>query len=141
MWHFGGFVCRVPCFLHIVITFSSVQSCPALCNPMDCSTLGLPVHHQPPELVQIHVHRVGDAIQSSHPLSSPSPPAGKIIALLLNIYLLFLFLVLLLWLRLPKLSSTEGWGWNKNKYYFVPEVSAKALNFSLWSIMLVLDLL
>ena len=57
--------------------FSSVaQSCPTLCDPMDCSTPGLPVHHQLPELAQIHVHRVGDAIQSSPPLFSPSPPAS-----------------------------------------------------------------
>ena len=56
--------------------FSSVaQSCPTLCNPMDCSMPGLPVHHQLPEFTQTHVHWVGDAIQSSHPLSSPSPPA------------------------------------------------------------------
>ena len=56
--------------------FSSVsQSCPTLCSPMDCSTPGLPVHHQLLELAQTHVHRVGDAIQPSHPLSSPSPPA------------------------------------------------------------------
>ena len=54
--------------------FSSVaQSCPTLCNPMDCSTPGLPVHHQCPEFTQTHVHWVGDAIQLSHPLSSPSP--------------------------------------------------------------------
>ena len=51
------------------------QSHPALCDPMDCSTPGLPVHHQLPELVQTHVHWVGDAILLSHPLSSPSPPA------------------------------------------------------------------
>ena len=62
-------------------TFSSVQfssatqSCPTLCDPMNCSTPGLPVHHQLPEFTQIHVHRVSDAIQPSHPLSSPSPPA------------------------------------------------------------------
>ena len=49
------------------------QSCPTLCNPMDCSTPGFPVHHQLLELAQTHVHRVGDAIQPSHPLSSPSP--------------------------------------------------------------------
>ena len=56
--------------------FSSVaQSCPTLCNPMDCSMPGLPVHHQLPEFTQTHVHRVSDAIQPSHPLSSPSPPA------------------------------------------------------------------
>ena len=56
--------------------FSSVtQSCMTLCDPMDCSTPGLPVHHQLPEFTQTHVHWVGDAIQPSHPLSSPSPPA------------------------------------------------------------------
>ena len=56
--------------------FSSVaQSCPTLCDPMNCSTPGLPVHHQLPEFTQTHVHRVSDAIQPSHPLSSPSPPA------------------------------------------------------------------
>ena len=49
------------------------QSCPTLCNPMDCSTLGFPVHHQLLELTQTHVHQVSDAIQPSHPLSSPSP--------------------------------------------------------------------
>ena len=48
------------------------QSCPTLCNHMDCSTPGLPVHHQLPELAQTHVHRVGDAIQPLHPLLSPS---------------------------------------------------------------------
>ena len=61
---------------HILIQFSSVaQSCLTLCDPMDCSMPGLPVHHQFPELTQTHVHPVGDAIQPSHPLSSPSPPA------------------------------------------------------------------
>src|SRR5574340_127548 len=51
------------------------QSCPTLSDPMNCSTPGLPVHHHLPEFTQTHVHRVGDAIQPSHPLSSPSPPA------------------------------------------------------------------
>ena len=56
--------------------FSSLtQSCPTLCDPMNHSTPGLPVHHQLPESTQTHVHRVSDAIQPSHPLSSPSPPA------------------------------------------------------------------
>ena len=56
--------------------FSSVaQSCPTLCDPMNHSTPGLPVHHQLPEFTQTHVRRVGDAIQPSHSLSSPSPPA------------------------------------------------------------------
>ena len=58
------------------VQFSSVaQSCPTLCDPMNCSTPGLPVHHQLPESIQTHVHCVGDAIQPSHPLLSPSPPA------------------------------------------------------------------
>ena len=58
------------------VQFSSVaQSCPTLCDPMNPSTPGLPVHHQLPEFTQTHLHRVGDAIQPSHPLSSPSPPA------------------------------------------------------------------
>ena len=58
------------------IQFSSVaQSCPTLYNPMNCSMPGLPVHHQLPEFAQTHVHRVADAIQQSHSLSSPSPPA------------------------------------------------------------------
>ena len=56
--------------------FSSVaQLCPTLCDPMNRSTPGLPVHHQLPEFTQTHAHWVGDAIQPSHPLSSPSPPA------------------------------------------------------------------
>ena len=56
--------------------FSSVaQSCLTLCDPMDCSTPGLPVHHQLPQPTQTHVHWVGDAIQPSHPLLYPSPPA------------------------------------------------------------------
>ena len=56
--------------------FSSVtQSCPTLCGPMNHSMPGLPVHHQLPESTQTHVHWVSDAIQPSHPLSSPSPPA------------------------------------------------------------------
>ena len=55
------------CFF--ITQFSSVtQSCPTLCDPMDCSMPGFPVHHQLPELAQTHVHRVGDAIQPSHPL-------------------------------------------------------------------------
>ena len=60
---------------HLTVQFSSVtQSCPTLCDPMNCSTPGLPVHHQLPEFTQTHIHRVSDAIQPSHPLSSPSPP-------------------------------------------------------------------
>ena len=58
------------------VHFSSfTQSCPTLCDPMNHSTPGLPVHHQLPEFTQTHVHWVSDAIQSSHPLSSPSLPA------------------------------------------------------------------
>jgi len=61
---------------YLSVQFSSVtQSCPTLCDPMNHSMPGLPVHHQLPESTQTHVHWAGDAIQSSHPLSSPSPPA------------------------------------------------------------------
>ena len=93
---FGGFVVVVVgsfflvlvfsrcqhCFKHFIcinissVQFSSVaQSCPTLCNPMNHSTPGLPIHHQLPEFTQTHVHQVSDAIQPSHPLSSPSPLA------------------------------------------------------------------
>ena len=58
------------------VQFCSVtQLCPTLCDPMDCSIPGFPVHHQLSELAQTHVHRVRDAIQPSYPLLSPSPPA------------------------------------------------------------------
>ena len=60
----------------LFIRWSSItQSCPTLCNPRDCSMPGFPVYHQFLELAQTHVHWVGGAIQPSHPLSSPSPPA------------------------------------------------------------------
>ena len=52
---------------------SVAQSCLTLCDPMDCSMPGLPVHHELPEFTQTHVHLIGGAIQPSHPLSSPSP--------------------------------------------------------------------
>ena len=64
------------CLIFSSVQFSSIaQSCRTLCDPMDCSTPGLPIHHQLPEFPQTHVHWVGDAIQPSHPLSSPLPPA------------------------------------------------------------------
>ena len=67
--------CNYKWFSFLSFQFSSVaQFCPTLCDPMDC-TPGLPVHHQFPEFTQTHVHWIGDAIQPSHPLSSPSPPA------------------------------------------------------------------
>ena len=62
-------------FIHIFMFSSFAQSCPTLCNPMNCSTPDLPVHHQLREFTQTHVHQVSDAIQPSHPLLSPSPPA------------------------------------------------------------------
>ena len=63
-------------WIGVSVQFSSVaQLCPTLRDPMNPSTPGLPVHHQLPEFTETHVHRVGDAIQPSHPLSSPSPPA------------------------------------------------------------------
>ena len=64
--------------IHLSVQFSSVsQSCPTLCDLMNCSTPGLPVHHQLPEFTQTHVHGFGVAIQSSYPLSSPSPSASS----------------------------------------------------------------
>ena len=60
---------------HFLVHCSVAKSCPTLCNPMDYSMLGFPVLHYLPEFAQTHVHRVGDAIQPSHPLSSPSPLA------------------------------------------------------------------
>ena len=73
LWNNSQYICILHNVLH---QLSSVaQSCPTLCNPMNCSTPGLPVHHQLPEFTQIHVHLVGDVIQPSHPLSSPSPSA------------------------------------------------------------------
>ena len=69
----------IPYFIQLNIycrvSVQFTQSCLTLCDPMNRSTLGLPVHHQPPEFTQSHVHWVSDAIQPSHPLSSPSPPA------------------------------------------------------------------
>ena len=75
------FINDITIFVFLCIQFSSVQfslvaqSCPTHCDPMNRSTPGLPVHHQLPESNQTHVHRVGDAIQPPHPLSSPSPLA------------------------------------------------------------------
>ena len=67
-------VCVCVCVCVYSVQFSSVaQSCQSLCNPMNCSTPGLLVHHQLLEFTQTCVHQVGDAIQTPHPLSSPSP--------------------------------------------------------------------
>ena len=67
------------CMFQRLVQFSLVaQLCLTLCDPVDYSTPSFPVHHQPPELAQMHVHRVSDAIQPSHSLSSTSPPAFKI---------------------------------------------------------------
>ena len=68
----GGFFTAEPQGVQFI---SVTQLCPTLCNPMDCSMPGFPVHHQHTELAQTHVHRISDAIQPSHPLLSPSPPA------------------------------------------------------------------
>ena len=67
--------CRKIYSISLVQFSSVVQSCPTLCDPMNHSTPGLPVHQQLPEFTQTHVHWVGDAVQPSYPLSSPSPPA------------------------------------------------------------------
>ena len=73
IWFFPSFESS---HVYLGVQFSSVAwSCPTPCDPMNHSTPGLPVHHQLPEFTQTHIHRVSDAIQPSHPLSSPSPPA------------------------------------------------------------------
>ena len=75
------YVCAFMCchsslkFYHMYQVSSVTQSCPTLCNPINCSMPGFPVHHQLPQYTQTHVHRIGDVIQPSHPLSSPCPPA------------------------------------------------------------------
>ena len=79
MGNYNGAECGIEEGKQIIIISDQItsvaQSCPTLCDPMNHSTPGLPVHHQLPEFTQTHVHQVSDAIQSSHPLSSPSPPA------------------------------------------------------------------
>ena len=78
VWQFrlGISVIQIMIPLTYIFQFSSVaQSYPTLCHPVNCSNPGFPVHHQLPKLTQTHAHWVGDAIQPSHPLSSPSPPA------------------------------------------------------------------
>ena len=73
-WHVSKYLNNY--ILNKSVQFSSVaKSCPTVCDPMNRSTPGLPVHHQLPEFTQTNVHQVGDVIQPSHPLSSPSPPA------------------------------------------------------------------
>ena len=73
-----GYMCSPTWKLPSSVQFSSVaQSCLTLCDPMNHSTPGLPVHHQLLEFTQTHLHRVSAAIQPSHPLLSPSPPAPK----------------------------------------------------------------
>ena len=74
--HHSLLFCLNPAHTFLLVHFSSVaQSCPTLCDPTNRSMPGLPVHHQLPEFTQTHVHSVSDAIQPSHSLSSPSPPA------------------------------------------------------------------
>ena len=76
-WSLYSLICPISFqSIFVSVQFSSVsQSCPTLCDPMNRSTPGLPVHHQLLEFTQTHVHQVDDAIQPSHPLSSPSLPA------------------------------------------------------------------
>ena len=89
-WNFLFLGTEIETIIHALTTYSSiqfcsvVQSCPTLCDPMDCNTLGLLVHHQLPELVQTHVYWVSDAIQPFHPLLPPSFPAFTTYIWLLN---------------------------------------------------------
>ena len=72
---FGLSALASKCLFSFSSSSSVPQLCLTLCNPTDCSTPGFPVHHQLPEPTQTHVHCIGDAIQPSHPLLSPPPPA------------------------------------------------------------------
>ena len=74
-FHCRANLCCTAKWLSYTHISSVAHSCLTLCDPMDCSTPGLPVHHQLPEFTHTHVHRVDDAIQPSHPLLSPSPPS------------------------------------------------------------------
>ena len=80
-WTWGPSILNIHVYIHTHGNIRSdqirsvAQSCSTLCDPMKCNTPGLPVHHQLPEFTQTHLHRVGDAIQPSHPMSSPSPLA------------------------------------------------------------------
>ena len=74
-WTFVGKVMSLLSNMLSATAAKALQLCPTLCDPMNCSTPGLPVHHQLPEFTQTHVHQVDDVIQPSHLLSSPSPPA------------------------------------------------------------------
>ena len=74
-WRENGSYWEILLDISSVQLSSVAQSCPTFCDPMNHSTPGLPVHHQLPKFTQTHIHRVGDAIQPSHPLSSPSPLA------------------------------------------------------------------
>ena len=76
LWIIYNNLLKITCLLQKKVQFSSIaQSCLTLCDPRKCSMSGFAVYHQFPELIQTHVHQVGDAIQPSHPLSSTSPPA------------------------------------------------------------------
>ena len=108
------FSSRLAAFLSSLLQFSLVtQSCLTLCDPMNCSMPGLPVHHQLLESTQTHVHWVGDAIQPFHPLSSPSPPAlnlSFLLPLLLSFFqlsFLSLSFCLVKWRALKALPPRE----------------------------------
>ena len=88
---------------HYSVQFSSVaQSCPTLCDPMNHSTPGLPVHHL--EFTQTHVHRVSDAIQPSHPLPSPSPPREMQIKTTMRCHLTLVRMVII-----KKFTNNKWW--------------------------------
>ena len=80
--HWHSLACgHMTTIFHLHDQFSLVAQCLTLCDPMDCSTPGLPVHHQLPEFSQTLVHWVGDAIQPSHPLLPPSSPALNLLSI------------------------------------------------------------
>ena len=135
----------------LAVQFSSVaQLCPTLCDPMNCSTPGLPVYHQLPEFAQTQVHRVGDAIQPSHPLSSPSPPADQFLPASESFPMSQLFSwgsqsigVSALASFIPKntqgWSPSEGTGWislqSKDSQESSPTLQFKSINSSVLSLL------
>ena len=115
---------------------SVAQSCPTLCDPMNCSTPGLPVHHQLPEFTQTHFHRVSDAIQPSHPLSSPCPLAPNpsviiIIILITGIYLSLQFKKLHQITQFLCLFSFDSCIWNFPSWFSIYCEWVKSLS-SVW---------
>ena len=105
-------VCVHTCASLVVQCSSVTQLCQTLCNPMDCSMPGFPVHYQLLEFTQTHIHHIGDAIQPSHPLSSPSPPTFNLSSIRVfsnESVLCIRWLVAQMVKKLPAMQETRVW--------------------------------